>query len=129
MPPIPLLPRDNKKNESLVSHHKMQMQTQQRTLLNNRETMNKKSVFSTYSFILTNRWSYHVGLLGKEFHAVGDEKPKLWLPNVFVRTHRINIWSDFENRREAREGNTETCLMYEERYLGAKECRQRKVVV
>jgi len=34
-----------------------------------------------------------------------------------------------EDRREAREGRTETGSMYEERYLGAKECRQRKVVV
>jgi len=36
-------------------------------------------------------------------------------------------WLDVEDRREAREGRTETGIMYEERYLVTMECRERKV--
>jgi len=42
--------------------------------------------------------------LGREFYAVGPEKPKL-LPNLFERTCRISIWPDVEDQREARKGN------------------------
>jgi len=39
----------NNYNEKLVLRHKMQMQTQQRTLLSNRETRNETNVSSAYS--------------------------------------------------------------------------------
>jgi len=38
----------------------MQMQTQQHTLLGNRETSNKTNVSSIYSWNLTKKLSYHV---------------------------------------------------------------------
>jgi len=49
-------------NEYLVSRYKMQMQTQQRKPLSNCETRNETNVSSTYTWILTKRLSYHVGL-------------------------------------------------------------------
>jgi len=49
--------------------------------------------------------------LGREFHAVGAEKPKLRFPNLFVCTRGISSWSEVEERREAREGRTERDFM------------------
>jgi len=38
--------------------------------------------------------------LGREFHAVGAEKPKLRLQNLFERTRGISSWPVVKDRRE-----------------------------
>jgi len=115
----------------LYSTTKRQMQTQQRmpqrTPLSNHETRNETNVSSAYSWNWTKRLiRLSCKSKGREFHAAGAEKPKLRFPNIFVRTRGISSWPDVEDRRKASEGRTETGFMYEESYLGAKECRQRK---
>jgi len=63
----------NNNNGKLVSHQKIQMQTQQHTLPCNRETRNEKSV---------KNMEISCKSLRREFHAVGAEKPKLRLKMV-----------------------------------------------
>jgi len=87
----------------------MQMQTQQRTPLSNRETRNKTNVSSAYSWNSKNRLSYHVNLW--EFHVAGAEKPKLQFPILFVRTCGICSCPNVEDQREAHVGSTETGFM------------------
>jgi len=65
----------------------MQMQTQQRMLLSNRETRNETNLCVLKIHLKLNKEiELSCKSLGREFHAAGAEKTKLRFPNLSVRT-------------------------------------------
>jgi len=68
------------------------MQTQQHTLLSNRETSNETNVFSTCSWKITKRLSYHLGdsrSLGRKFYAVETIAIFLFLVSINIILENI----------------------------------------
>jgi len=82
----------------------------------------KKCVFNIKDILLNFNKEMELSCksLGREFYAVGAEKPKLRLPNVFVRTRGISSWHDVEDRRKAQEGSTENRLYVGEEVFGGQ---------
>ena len=65
--------------------------------------------------------SHHADFLGREFQTEAAEKQKLWFRNRLDCVRRMRSIPEVEEHREAHDGSAETRVIFEERYLGAKE--------